>query len=112
MKDQFTEAMMDVYRQVLSETNYNPSGFHKIVAERGGYDAAIDLIHRKEPPEGFSELAVLGRLDLTAEALVLDPKWHDLFTDEDRQAAYNRLKQYGYAFPTGSWHPSPSYKTL
>jgi hypothetical protein len=107
MKDAFTETMMDTYRRTLKETGYNAHYFHQLIADRGGYEAAMDLIHSQKPPPGFTELDRLGRLDLTVEALILNPKWRDIFSDADRQAAYNRLKEYGYQFPKDSWQPRP-----
>ena len=36
------------------------------------------------------------RLDLTVEAIILIPEWHDLFSEEERNIARERLTQYGY----------------
>lgn len=35
-------------------------------------------------------------LDLTVEALVLQPEWHELFDDADLGKARERLRDYGY----------------
>jgi hypothetical protein len=36
----------------------------------------------------------MGRLDLTVEALVLKPKYQDLFSDEEREKVLELLKRY------------------
>ncbi|QQB88865.1 hypothetical protein [Brevundimonas diminuta] len=36
------------------------------------------------------------RLDLSVEALILQPEWQDLFNEDDKKAARRRLQQYGY----------------
>lgn len=36
------------------------------------------------------------RLDLTVEALVLQPKWATLFSEHELQTARKRLAEYGY----------------
>lgn len=37
-----------------------------------------------------------GRLDLSVEAEVLRPQWHDLFSDEQRSVAIRRLREYHF----------------
>ena len=48
--------------------------------------------------EGFDALADKGRLDLTLEALVIDKRFTALFTDEEANAALERLLAAGYRF--------------
>jgi hypothetical protein len=102
---EFTEAMLDIYRRALREAGYQANIFHGMVLEQGGFDTALQLIHASRPSEGYTALWERGRLDLTVEAVILRPAWLDLFTDEDRQAAYDRLVEYHYTFPEDSWRP-------
>lgn len=48
--------------------------------------------------EGFDTLAAKGRLDLSLEALVIDKRFTALFTDEEANAALERLLSAGYHF--------------
>ncbi len=48
--------------------------------------------------EGFDALAAKGRLDLSLEALVIDKRFTALFTDEEANAALERLLSAGYRF--------------
>ena len=48
--------------------------------------------------EGFDVLANKGRLDLSLEALVIDKRFTALFTDEEANAALERLLSAGYHF--------------
>ncbi len=61
-------------------------------------DTARILINAGQPSEGYTALCERGRLDLTVEALVLQPEWQALFAQEpgllDR--ARRRLADYGY----------------
>ena len=98
--------MLNIYKRAFEETGYRASYFHQMVTEQGGYDAAMTLIHSSKPSEGYTALHQLGRLDLTVEALILRPEWLDVFTDQDRLAAYRRLQAYQYPLPPDSWHPS------
>lgn len=49
--------------------------------------------------EGFDTLAEKGRLELSLEALVVDKRFTALFTDEEANAALQRLLDAGYGFP-------------
>ena len=48
--------------------------------------------------EGFDALAAKGRLDLSLESLVIDKRFTALFTDEEANAALERLLLAGYRF--------------
>lgn len=48
--------------------------------------------------EGFDTLADKKRLDLSLEALVIDKRFTALFTDEEANAALERLLSAGYQF--------------
>lgn len=96
---EFTAAMFDIYRRAKKEADYTATRFHQMIAEMGGYDTAMQLIHDSHPSEGYTALWERGRLDLTVEAEVLDEKWKALFSDDDRAAATKRLRAYNYDFP-------------
>ena len=48
--------------------------------------------------DGFWELSQKGRLDLSLEALAVDPRFTALFTDEQANTALNRLLEAGYGW--------------
>ena len=48
--------------------------------------------------DGFNNLAAKGRLDLSLEALVIDKRFTELFTDEEANEALMRLLEVGYKF--------------
>ena len=101
----FTGAMLDVYRRALQEADYRASLFLNMVNEQGGHQTAMTLIHTTQPSDGYTALWERKRLDLTVEAVILRPEWHDLFTDADRLAAYRRLQRYEFQLPPDSWRP-------
>lgn len=105
---QFTGAMLEIYKRALKEADYRATIFLNMVNEQGGYQTAIKLIHAAKPSEGYTALWQRGHLDLTVEALILRPEWWDIFTNEDRRAAFNRLQQYHFTVPSDSWHPQPT----
>ena len=94
----FDEAMMNIYVRALKEAGYRAAIYHRMLCERGGLRTAEYLLHSSEVSEGFRNLWKRRRLDLTVEALVLDPEWEPLFSDADRQLAKKRLCDSGFDF--------------
>ena len=48
--------------------------------------------------DGFNDLAKLGQLKLSLEALVIDKRYTGLFSDEEANEALSRLLDAGYRF--------------
>jgi len=102
LEAQFTEAMFDVYRRAKTEAKYNATVFLQMLTDNGGMRTAKTLINAAKPSDGYTELYLRKRLDLTVEAVVLeDPRWHPLFVSEELEKAKKRLEDYGY----GSTNP-------
>jgi len=92
----FDAAMMGIYHRAWDEARYRATRFHQMLCDHGGLETAQLLLHSSHVSEGYTALWERGKLNLTVEALVLQPEWHDLFTDEEREIALMRLKEYGY----------------
>lgn len=58
--------------------------------------AARTLIHASTVSDGYTALWERKHLELTVEALILKPEWHDLFSEVERNIARERLAAYGY----------------
>jgi hypothetical protein len=63
------------------------------VRRHGGVETARRLLRQKGPSKGLVKLGEKGRLDLAMEALVLDPAFASLFSDEERATASRRLDE-------------------
>lgn len=73
----------------------NATRFIQMVANQGGLATARQLLWSDQVSDGFETLRRHGRLDLSVEAYVLKKEFADLFTDEDRQGARDRLAMFG-----------------
>ena len=82
-----------IYHRAKEEIGYNATRFLRMLQEHGGVETARRLL--PEMSDGFVTLWEHGRLDLTVEYLVLQSKWHDLFTDDERKTARQRLRCCG-----------------
>lgn len=86
----FIAALRDIYAQ-CDALGYRPTGMLQMMERLGGIDTARRLL-TLPPSEGFGRLALMGRLDLTVETLILEPRWNDVFTDDERRTAKRRLR--------------------
>lgn len=96
LENQFNRAMREIYANALRECGYRATRFIQMVENHGGVEAAKILLHTPGFQYGFTELWQCGCLRLTMEALVLQPQYTALFTDEEREIARTRLTDCGY----------------
>jgi hypothetical protein len=96
---EFGLAMRDLYNRALEEAGYPANIFLRMLGDNGPLDTARILLHKPNVSDGYTELWRRGRLDLTLEALVLQPKWRFLFSPEELQIARRRLREFDYEVP-------------
>src|SRR5262245_28838316 len=94
---EFHEEMVGVYRAARDRYGYVATRFLQMVAQRGGVQAAKDLLRTPGMPSGLIELWHLHALDISMEACILaDPRWWPLFTKDELETARKRLAELGY----------------
>ncbi len=96
LESTFDRAMLGIYRNGKSEAGYNATRFLAMLHEHGGLKTARMLLRTAEVSDGFTALWERDRLDLTVEAHLLEPRFDELFSDEERETARRRLEHYGY----------------
>ena len=90
------EKRIDIAVRESNDIGYKPSIFMEMRERHGTVNAIKRLIHSPKIPYGFTILWEMHRLDLSVENIIQEKEWIDLFTDEDRLVAKERLKDYGY----------------
>ena len=98
LEKQFEQEMIGIYMTAKKECGYNPTRFLQLISTKGGIAAAKRLISKPGGTDGFTTLWECGRLDLSIEAHVLNPKYYELFTESERELCKNRLQEFGYTF--------------
>ena len=68
------------------------------VTEEEGMKTARRWLSGSRESDGFAALANIGRLDLSLEALAVDKRFTQLFTDEEANTALTRLLSGNYHF--------------
>lgn len=95
----FSRDMAGIYERAKRELGYNASYLLRMLSEHGALETARRLVGSGTPSDGFTALWEFGRLDLTVEALILEPQYAELFDDELLDAAVERLRGYGFEVP-------------
>ena len=69
-----------------AEAGLNSSRFRQMIEQHGGVRTAHLLLepNRQLPANTFSYLRKLNRLNLTMESYVVEDKYRDLFSDQER----------------------------
>ena len=97
LETEFAQRMKAVYDRGRTEAGYNAAYFLSMLSQYGPQETAHRLLASPAISDGFAELWERGRLDLTVEALVIEPQFTQLFTENEMQTAKRRLDQFGYA---------------
>jgi hypothetical protein len=91
-REQFHIAMVELDAIIRAGTDYRPNQMRQMIHDLGGYTTAIRLVDRPHPTEGYTQLVLRGRKDLTVEALIADDRWSELFEPRVVATARNRLR--------------------
>jgi len=94
-RDDFHKEMVAIYKRAKEEAGYVATRYIQLVAERGGLGTAKMLLASNRVSDGFLALWERKRLDLTVEALVLNPRFRHLFSETELEIAANRLREHG-----------------
>jgi len=93
--EKLDEAMLNGYKMAGKEVGYWGNYYLRSVKQNGGLSTAQRMLSKKlkKPPEqkGFRALVEAGRLDLSLESLVLQPRFRSFFTKEELAEAKRRL---------------------
>lgn len=95
LKKDFDKAMLQIYVRAEKEANYRATIFHQMLNDYGGLQTAKKLLASgSKVSAGYTSLWERRRLDLTVEALVVQPPWMTLFSAEEIETAKSRLREY------------------
>jgi hypothetical protein len=97
LEDQFHREMIDIFQNLLRDCTQRAAHFLEMVGGQGGVETAKRLLQSDDIEHGSATFWKCVRPELMFEYLVLQPKYADLFTDEEKETARNRLKEYGYS---------------
>ena len=96
LEKQFTESLIKNCEQAQKVCAYRGVRFMQTVQKFGGVKTAKEIIRKGRLSDEFEILEQAGQIKLTMEALVVDRRFSDLFTDDEVNSCYEILCEYGY----------------
>ena len=91
LRKKFDDEMKEIYFKAKKEAGYNATRYYQMVMENDPLDVAKKLISYVPPSEGFTNLLMAGKLNLTVEALVVKEEYREFFTEEEIRLCKEKL---------------------
>lgn len=95
------EAFTQHLRNAVAEAEklkYRPTQFKRMLETYGGWEAVNRILASGKATDGFEKLWLLGRLDLTCEAIIVETRWRTHFDEDVLARAEKLLTEVGYKF--------------
>lgn len=93
--DRFNKRMLQIYEDAKEQIGYRAYRFLQKVKKDGVVAAAKAWLNSTKATSGLIKLADHDRLDLSVEAVAIQPEWESLFTSLEIAMAKKRLAVYG-----------------
>jgi len=98
LEKQFEEELIKKCELAQKQCGYRPTRFLQTISKFGGVKTAREILRKGKVSDGFEILQKAGLLELTMEAMIVDKKYGELFTDDEVNSCYELLCEYGYFF--------------
>ena len=96
LKRELTERYISTIKE-CKRLGYPPRYFtDMLISDDDVVEVTRRLVCKEGGTDGYRKLYEMGRLDLTVENIILEPRFRVLFSLEVLQAAYNQLKLCEY----------------
>lgn len=96
LEKQFEEELIKKWEIAEKQCGYNPKRLLQNISRFGGVRTAKEIIRKGRTSDGFEKLQEAGLINLSMEAVMIDKKYADLFTDDEVNCCYELLCEYGY----------------
>jgi len=95
LEEQFHHAVMSGNEKAKT-LGYNATYFQRMIDQHGSLETTRRLLAKPGIQEGLMKLWELDCLDESMEALVIQERFHELFTEAQIAEATRRLEELGY----------------
>lgn len=97
LEEKLADKMLAAFHEA-KRLKYNAARFFQMLSDRGALATAKILLAGDvaKVSDGFTAMWDLKRLDLTVEAISLDPEFEPLFTEQELETARKRLANAGF----------------
>jgi hypothetical protein len=87
----FEQALLANCQRATDECGADTSELRRMIRTAGGIGATKQLLQVEDVSTRLAALLTCARLDLSVEAMVLEPAWSALFSEDERSLAQQRL---------------------
>lgn len=98
LEKQFEEELIKKCEIAQKQCGYRPTRFLQTISKFGGVKTAKEILRKGKVSDGFEMLQQAGLTELTMEAMIIDKKYGELFTDDEVNSCYELLCEHGYYF--------------
>lgn len=98
LEKQFEEELIKKCEIAQKQCGYKPTRFLQTISKFGGVKTAKEILRKGKVSDGFETLQQAGLIELTMEAMIIDKKYGELFTDDEVNSCYELLCEHGYYF--------------
>lgn len=95
LEAEFEHKLRNTY-EAAKARGYFATYFDQMLNEHGGVETAKRLLAKTEPQTGLFELYNLELLADSMEAVVIQERFHSLFTEKEIAEAHKRLEELDY----------------
>lgn len=96
LEKQFEEALMKNCELAQKQCRCKLTRLLQNIAKFGGVKTAKEILRKRRTSDDFEILQQAGLIHLTMEAMIIDKKYGELFTDDEVNSCYELLCEYGY----------------
>ena len=96
LEKQFEEELIKNCERAQEQCGYRPTRFLQTIAKFGGVKTAKEILRKGKVSDDFEALEQAGLIKLTMEAMIVDRKYGELFTDDEVNSCYELLCEHGY----------------
>lgn len=98
LEKQFEEELIKKCEIAQKQCGYKPTRFLQTISKFGGVKTAKEILRKGKVSDGFEMLQQAGLIELTMEAMIIDKKYGELFSDDEVNSCYELLCEHGYYF--------------
>ncbi len=88
--DEIVAMLTDMAGRAKDEVNYPATRFLQMLSENGGLATVQSLLATSKPSEGFTNMVLAGRIDLTMEWAMLEMPWMAFLSPSEVRVAQRR----------------------
>ncbi len=94
-EERLKAVLTDMAGRAKTEVNYSATRFLEMLNSQGAQQTVRSLLSSPHPSDGFTNMVLAGRPDLTLERVIQDEPWRSFLTQDEISVARARTGPRG-----------------